>query len=309
MHHTHSTHSGGYEQRSAGGQQGHQSQPGQVQGQGRGQEQPQPGQGPSQPGQQGLGGQPGGQQQFGGAAPGQQQPGQSSQRQSPGPVGREFRTRNYLPDEARRTSVAVLNGVLADVTVLETHLKAAHWNVKGPHFYQLHELFEDVAEMLDGYADEVAERATALGGEALGTARDAARTSNVPPWPPDTYDGQAVLQHVADHLAALDAELYRAITTTSQRDDLDTADLLNEFSRDVSKALWFVEAHLQGGGQGRSPARGRGQPQSHGHGGNHDHGQSHSHGQPHSPEQRHGQGGDRPAVHGGIGQPGTGGGV
>lgn len=242
MHHTHASHGREYSQEAATDPQSEQQSPAQ--------------QAPQRAPPQSGGGESG--QQYAPPVSGEQgapsREGGGPSGQAPGATtGREFRTRNYLPEDVRRSSVAVLNRCLADVTVLESHLKTAHWNVKGPQFYQLHELFEDVAEMLGEYADEVAERATALGGEARGTARVAARTSTVPEWPPDSNEGQAVLQHVADHLAALDAQLYRAITTTSQQDDLDTADLLNEFSRDVSKALWFVEAHLQDGAG--SPAR------------------------------------------------------
>ena len=54
-----------------------------------------------------------------------------------------------------------------------------------------------------------------------------------------------LLAAMADRLAVVDANLHQAIQTADGQSDLDTADLLNEVSRDVSKALWFVEAHLQ----------------------------------------------------------------
>ena len=51
-----------------------------------------------------------------------------------------------------------LNQKLADIIDLQTQLKQAHWNVKGPHFIGLHELFDKIAEDLESYVDMIAER-------------------------------------------------------------------------------------------------------------------------------------------------------
>jgi starvation-inducible DNA-binding protein len=160
---------------------------------------------------------------------------------------RLFPTRNFLDQQVRSTSITALNQVLADITAVTMQVKTAHWNVRGPNFYQLHELFEDVADTLEAFTDDIAERATALGGRAQGTAPVVARESYVPQMPATLSDEQALLEAIAASLARFDATLYEQINAVSEQGDLDTADLLNEVSRGVSKALWFVEAHLQGG--------------------------------------------------------------
>jgi len=187
------------------------------------------------------------QQQLSGAQQSGQQPGQSRQAGSiAGPVGQRFPARSYLSEQVRTTSIGILNRCLADLTAVTMQLKDAHWNVKGIEFYQLHELFEDLVETFEPHIDAVAERASALGGQALGTAHDVVQTSKIPQLPREAVDGQTVLDDLTYRLSLLDATFYRGIETASQQGDLDTADLLNEVSRDVSKALWFVEAHLQG---------------------------------------------------------------
>lgn len=160
--------------------------------------------------------------------------------------GRQFPTKNYLSQQVRSTSITALNQALADVTAVTMQLQAAHWNVRGMHFYQLHEVFEDVYEELLEHVDVIAERATALGGQAMGTAPVVAQRSSVPHFDPTLSDEQALLDQVATSLASLDATLYDEINRVSEQGDLDTADLLNEVSRTVSKSLWLVEAHLQG---------------------------------------------------------------
>ena len=180
----------------------------------------------------------------------QQAGGTQASGQSQAQTGRLFPTQNYLDRNVRTTSIAALNQCLADITSVNMQCKSAHWNVRGPDFYQLHELFEDLVDELDDHIDMVAERATALGGQALGTAPVVAQQANVPQLQPTVSEEQSLLEQIATSLATLDATLYEQINRVSEQGDLDTADLLNEVSRDISKALWFVEAHLQGQGVG-----------------------------------------------------------
>ena len=75
-------------------------------------------------------------------------------------------TRNDLSTKTRTKVVAVLNARLADAIDLQFQAKQAHWNVKGPNFIALHELFDRISGDLGGQVDDMAERITALGGTA-----------------------------------------------------------------------------------------------------------------------------------------------
>src|SRR4029078_918960 len=93
------------------------------------------------------------------------------------------RTKNDLPQDRRRELANLLNQRLADMIDLHLQAKQAHWNVKGPSFIALHELFDDVAEETDGHADTVAERVTALGGEAEGSLQVVSKQSKLAAYP------------------------------------------------------------------------------------------------------------------------------
>ena len=80
-----------------------------------------------------------------------------------------YETENDLPKVERTELNSLINQRLADLVDLQMQLKQAHWNVKGPHFIRLHELFDKVAEELEELTDDMAERAVELGGLALGT--------------------------------------------------------------------------------------------------------------------------------------------
>ena len=158
---------------------------------------------------------------------------------------RTFSTRIDIGDETRDEIVELLNARLADTFDLYSQVKQAHWNVKGSDFIQLHELYDTVAESVLEFVDDIAERATALGGLALGTARMAAAASALEEYPIDAVEGMDTVAAIADRLAAYGASIRAGIENALELDDQDTADLFIEVSRAIDKHLWFVEAHLQ----------------------------------------------------------------
>jgi hypothetical protein len=82
-----------------------------------------------------------------------------------------FKTKNDLSEEIRVKAVNLLNARLADAIDLQTQTKQAHWNVKGPTFIALHELFDKINEDVEDYVDAIAERGVQLGGVAVVTSR------------------------------------------------------------------------------------------------------------------------------------------
>ncbi|KAB8319523.1 DNA starvation/stationary phase protection protein Dps [Tolypothrix campylonemoides VB511288] len=158
---------------------------------------------------------------------------------------RLYPTRIDIPAEARKQIAATLNQTLAATSDLKSQVKQAHWNVKGTDFYQLHEMFDEIAGELEEYIDMFAERITALGGYACGTVRMAAENSFLPEYPTDILMGMEHVTALAERFAPYAKQLREAIDKTDELGDADTADLYTEVSRTVDKRLWFLEAHLQ----------------------------------------------------------------
>ena len=94
-----------------------------------------------------------------------------------------YDTRNDLPADTRARLADLLNARLADAIDLDAQAKHAHWNVKGPNFIALHELFDKINEEVEEYVDDIAERVVALGGTAHGTARNVATKSSLKEYP------------------------------------------------------------------------------------------------------------------------------
>lgn len=164
----------------------------------------------------------------------------------PTPTAKLFKSKIDIKESAREKLVETINQQLADTFDLYSQAKQAHWNVKGTDFFQLHELFDAVAEAVHPFIDVLAERAATLGGVAMGTVRMAAKTSTLSEYPADVANGKAHLENVRERLAAVAASNRRAIERAGQLQDPTTEDLFTEMSRVIDLQLYFVESHLQG---------------------------------------------------------------
>jgi len=155
------------------------------------------------------------------------------------------KTQNDLSEKVRGQVIDLLNQELSDVLDLGLQAKQAHWNVKGPHFIGLHELFDKVAEEVEEFTDDIAERAVELGGVALGTVQVVSKNSRLAAYPSDIASGREHVAALSGALAKFGASVRAAIDAAGDFGDADTADLFTGVSRGVDKLLWMVEAHMQ----------------------------------------------------------------
>jgi starvation-inducible DNA-binding protein len=156
-----------------------------------------------------------------------------------------YETENDISLKIRTEVNSLLNQRLADAVDLQMQMKQAHWNVKGPSFIGLHELFDQVAEAVEDYVDKIAERVVQLGGVAEGTVRLAAARTRLAEYPLEIAEGMAHVEGVARALSTFGQAARGTIDEANALDDADTADLFTEVSRGIDKWLWFVEAHSQ----------------------------------------------------------------
>jgi starvation-inducible DNA-binding protein len=156
-----------------------------------------------------------------------------------------YETKSDITLERRRELNALMNQRLASAVDLQTQMKQAHWNVKGPSFIGLHELFDKVDEAVECYVDMIAERIVQLGGIAEGTVRRVASRTRLAEYPLQIADGMDHVEAVSHALSTFGQEARGTIEEANALDDADTADLFTEVSRGIDKWLWFVEAHSQ----------------------------------------------------------------
>lgn len=152
-------------------------------------------------------------------------------------------THNKLTENIRGQSIELLNTHLAAAIDLHGQLKQAHWNVRGPAFIAIHELFDKVADKVEEYSDMLAERVGALGGAALGGVNTVSAKTFLKPYPLEIADEKSHVEAVSAALAQFAQSTREAIDQTTDFGDAVTADLLTEITRDIDQQVWFVESH------------------------------------------------------------------
>jgi starvation-inducible DNA-binding protein len=153
------------------------------------------------------------------------------------------KTKNSLPEKVRIQVAGSLQDRLADSIDLMIQAKQAHWNVKGPSFIALHELFDKLSEDSEEYVDLLAERIVQLGGVTEGTIRLAAKKSQLPEYPLSAVAGKDHVEALSRSLAVYGESVRKAIDDFDELGDKATADIMTEISRGADKYLWFIESH------------------------------------------------------------------
>ncbi len=159
-----------------------------------------------------------------------------------------YATRIALSEEQKHKVVEVMQEKLASALDMYSQAKFAHWNVKGINFYQLHLVFDSVAEKIFPQIDAIAERLTQLGGVANGTVRQSAMGSRLPEFDiQQTPAGMDYVKNLADSLGAYCAALRDASEKIEEIGDDPTADFFKQLDVEAEEQLYFLESHLEAG--------------------------------------------------------------
>lgn len=149
-----------------------------------------------------------------------------------------------LKSNTRTAMIELLNKRLADAIDLKLAIKQAHWNIKGPSFIAIHELFDQVAARVEEHGDTLAERIVQLGGIAAGTTQATAGATSLSPYPVDATAQNDHVKAVSDRLGAFAKGCREGVDEADNAGDAITADIFTSVTRAVDKDHWFVGAHL-----------------------------------------------------------------
>lgn len=153
------------------------------------------------------------------------------------------KTHNTLTENIRGQSIELMNKHLAAAIDLHMQLKLAHWNVRGPAFIAIHELFDKVSAEVEEFSDMLAERTGALGGVAKGGLKNVSEKTFLKPYPVEIADEKQHVEWVSEALAKFGESVREAIDQADDFGDAITADLFTQIGRGIDQQLWFVESH------------------------------------------------------------------
>ena len=150
-----------------------------------------------------------------------------------------------LNDNARKASADALAGVLADTYSLYLKTQNFHWNVTGPNFVQLHQMFQDQYTELAAAVDEVAERIRALGHFAPGGYAAFAKLTEIKDAPANPPPAKDMIRQLATDHETIARRAREAETATDEVGDKESADIMIARMQAHGKTAWMLRAQLE----------------------------------------------------------------
>ncbi len=143
----------------------------------------------------------------------------------------------------RETISAGLSRLLADSYTLYLKTHNYHWNVTGPQFNTLHQMFEGQYTELATAVDEIAERIRALGIKAPGSYREFTELTSI-----EEGNGEEAAEEMIRQLAIGQETVVRtarsAFPAADAANDEPTADLLTQRMQIHEKNAWMLRSML-----------------------------------------------------------------
>jgi len=152
-----------------------------------------------------------------------------------------------MSKDASEQGRKLLSQILADEFSLYVKLRNAHWGVQSIQFKELHEMFEQQYEFVDGVFDEIAERLRTLGGAAYIQPSHLEQDSHLTPASTRMHSMHAkeIVQAIAVDTEGVVVSLREALNQLEkQGEDHGTMDLLASTLRKHEKHVWMLRAHL-----------------------------------------------------------------
>jgi starvation-inducible DNA-binding protein len=152
-----------------------------------------------------------------------------------------------LSDEQREGVINFLNQDLADAYVLLVKTKKYHWDVIGPQFRTLHELWEEHYEALTENIDEIAERIRTLGGYPVGTMEGFLEIATLQEHAGEIPSATGmVAQLVEDHEQVVRNLREHINSCAEEFHDQGTADFLTELMEEHEEIAWMLRSFIEG---------------------------------------------------------------
>jgi starvation-inducible DNA-binding protein len=141
----------------------------------------------------------------------------------------------------------LLTILLSDEYVLYTKTRHYHWNVVGLQFHDLHKLFEEQYQALNGIVDEMAERIRMLGQPTIGTLAEFTQHTRLKEHPGHYPSAREMLANLqTDHEQLIRQLRTDAETCAEEYQDQGTHDFLIGVMLHHEKMAWMLRAFLEG---------------------------------------------------------------
>lgn len=140
--------------------------------------------------------------------------------------------------------ISLLNQIQADAHALYVKVHNYHWNIKGMHFYPIHNKTEEIYDYLAGIYDDVAERAIQLGGKAVLTMGAIASLTGIKEESGESFEGRYVLERIIEDFSYLKGKFQELAAAADELGDSTTVALAEEQIAHFEKEIWMLKASV-----------------------------------------------------------------
>lgn len=152
-----------------------------------------------------------------------------------------------LTEEQRKGVVELLNRDLSDSYLLLIKTKKYHWDVVGPQFRTLHELWEEQYQTLSTSIDSIAERVRMLGGFPVGTAEGFLNMASIKEHAGEVPVATEMVANLVDDHEQIIRNLREHVDQCSEEfHDEGTADFLTGLMEGHEEMAWMLRAFIEG---------------------------------------------------------------
>lgn len=155
-----------------------------------------------------------------------------------------MRSVSTLPEGSRKRSGQKINDAAIDLLGLSAVAKKAHWNVRGPLFGQLHDLFDKLYNEAASHADTLNEHCRMLGISVRGDHVDVAKSAEADPLGDET-GGIELCEFLFEQIRSTLSENKKAQNEVRSLGDEEGFQLLLDASIAISKLGWMVGSYLE----------------------------------------------------------------
>lgn len=152
-----------------------------------------------------------------------------------------------LTEEQRGGVVEMLNRDISDAYLTLIKTKKFHWDVVGPQFRSLHQIWEEQYQALTENIDAMAERVRALGGFPVGTAEGFLKFASVKEQPTNIPLATEMVGQLVDDHELIIRNLREHIDKCSEDfHDEGTADFLTGLMEQHEEMAWMLRSFIEG---------------------------------------------------------------
>ena len=148
-----------------------------------------------------------------------------------------------LTDEQLEKSVQALKVLMGETYALYVKTHGYHWNVSGPRFNQLHNMFEEQYTELWQSLDEIAERIRQLGAYAPGSSEEMLAEATIKP-DNGVPDADAMVANLTRGHETVAKSAKIGIEIAGEAGDEVTVDLFVQRAAAAEKTAWMLRSSM-----------------------------------------------------------------